>query len=266
MNFIENNSLGHNPGQNTTAKEANTLENSKIYDTLKIRKGCKDIWNAFMAEGALFSPHDIPFCPTTVTVLPRGIVTWEEAKAIYKKNNSINKNFLYDAFVCFYIDDYKFDGPRGIWHDAKHALSVLCHFAGVITPDFSTYQDFPEPLKIYATYRMRLMGYWLGRNGLAVINNVRWGTEETYNYCFEGIPRNSVVCIGTVGGSPRKYVDRDRFENGLREMVRVLQPHTIIVYGSANYPCFDDLKDQSIKIMAFPSQTSAAFERGKSHE
>ena len=113
---------------------------------------------------------------------------------------------------------------------------------------------------------MRLMGYWLRRKGLALINNGRWGTEETYNYCFEGIPRNSVVCIGTVGGSPRKYVDRDRFENGLREMVRVLQPHTIIVYGSANYPCFDDLKDQSIKIMAFPSQTSVAFERGKSHE
>ncbi len=87
-------------------------------------------------------------------------------------------------FVCFYIDDYKFDAPRGIWHSAEHALAVLCHFTEFITPDFSTYQDFPEPLKIYATYRMRLMGYRLGRNGLAIINNVRWGTDETYRYCF----------------------------------------------------------------------------------
>ena len=44
----------------------------------------------------------------------------------------------------------------------------------------------PEPLKIYATYRMRLMGYWLGKNGLAVINNVRWGTEETYSFLTGG--------------------------------------------------------------------------------
>ncbi len=230
------------------------------------RAGLKDIWNAYMADGAIYSPHDIPFCPTTATELPHALVTWEEAKAIYKKNISAGSDFKCDAYVCFYIDDYKFDGPRGIWHDSEHALFVLCHFAGVITPDFSTYQDFPEPLKIYATYRMRLMGYWLGRNGIAVINNVRWGTEETFSYCFDGIPKNSIVCIGTVGGSPRKIEDRDRFESGLRKMIRVLQPHTIIVYGSANYKCFDDLKSQGINIVAFQSQMSSAFERRKSHE
>ncbi len=266
MDFINNRLAGNDPAQNTTPKEATALKSSQNYDIIQVRKGCKDIWNAYMAEGANFSPHDIPFCPTTAIELPRGLVTWEEAKAIYKKNISVKSDFKYDAFVCFYIDDYKFDGPRGIWHDSEHALAVLCHFAGVITPDFSTYQDFPEPLKIYATYRMRLMGYWLGRNGIAVINNVRWGTEETFSYCFDGIPKNSIVCIGTVGGSPRKHIDRDRFESGLREMVHVIQPHTIIVYGSVNYECFNKLKAQGINIVAFPSKTSLAFERRKDHE
>lgn len=235
-------------------------------DIIKNRNGLKDIWNAYMAVGATFSPNDIPYCPTTATELPKSILTWEEAKAIYRKNISVKIDFKYDAFVCFYIDDYKFDGPRGIWHDSAQALKVLRHFSGVITPDFSTYQDFPEPLKIYATYRMRLMGYWLGRNGIAIINNVRWGTDETYRYCFDGIPQNSIVAIGTVGGSPHKYIDRDRFESGLFKMVAVLNPHTIIVYGSANYKCFEDLKSQGIHIVAFPSQTSLAFERRKSHE
>ncbi len=266
MSFAKNNAPGDALRPNTILKETNALKSLQNNDTINVRAGCKDIWNAHMAEEAIFSPNDIPFCPTTATELPHGIVTWEEAKAIYKRNISVNRDFMYDSFVCFYIDDYKFDGPRGIWHDAEHALAVLCHFAGVITPDFSTYQDFPEPLKTYATYRMRLMGYWLGRNDIAVINNVRWGTDETYRYCFDGIPKNSVVCIGTVGGSPRKYIDRERFENGLYEMVRVLQPHTIIVYGSANYTCFDKLKAQGINIVAFPSKTSIAFERRKSHE
>ena len=87
-----------------------------------------------MAEGTTFSPHDIPFCPTTATELPDALVTWEEAKAIYKKNISVKSDFKYDAFVCFYIDDYKFDGARGIWHNSKQTLKVLRHFAGVITP------------------------------------------------------------------------------------------------------------------------------------
>ena len=242
------------------------MKKTQNHDKLEVRKGCKDIWNAYMAEGALYSPHDIPFCPTTATELPHNIITWEEAKAIYKKNISVKRDFKYDAFVCFFIDDYKFDGPRGIWHDAEQALTVLCHFAGVVTPDFSTYQDFPEPLKIYATYRMRLMGYWLGRNRIAVINNVRWGTEETYRYCFDGIPMHSVVCIGTVGGSPRCTLDRDRFEKGLYEMVNRIQPHTILVYGSANYRCFEVLKEKGVTIISFPSQTAVAFERRKSHE
>lgn len=227
----------------------------------KTRVGCKDIWNAHMANGATFCAHDIPFCPTTAKSIPAEIITWDDAKAIYKKHLSRKEyDFRVDAFVCFYIDDYKFDGTRGIWHDFKQALKVLCHFAGVITPDFSTYQDFPEPIKLYATYRMRLYGYWLGVNGLAVINNVRWGTSETWNYCFEGIPTNSIVAIGTVGGSPHKIVDRKRFEEGLFKMIEVLQPHTIIVYGSSNYDCFDKLKSQNINIVSFQSKTAKAFE------
>lgn len=51
----------------------------------KIRKGQKDIWNAEMVKGATFSKNDIPLCPTTATKLPTRIITWEEAKAIYKK-------------------------------------------------------------------------------------------------------------------------------------------------------------------------------------
>lgn len=233
----------------------------------KVRKGCKDVWNAFMVEGATFTSNDIPLCPTTATKLPKTVITWEEAKAIYKKHR-IKKDleFKHNAFVCWYIDDYKFDGPRGIWHDYNFALKVLCHFAGVITPDFSTYQDFPEPLKIYNTYRMRVFGYWLGTNGIPVINNVRWGTPESFRYCFDGVEKNSIIAIGTCGGSPRKHIDRKRFENGLTELVNRLQPHTIVVYGSAKYDCFEKIKEQGINIIDFPSKTAKAFERRRSNE
>jgi hypothetical protein len=62
----------------------------------------------------------------------------------------------------------------GIWYNAKNVLKVLEHFEEIITPDFSTYQDFPEPIKLYNTYRMRAFRYWAGKNKIPVINNVRW--------------------------------------------------------------------------------------------
>ena len=108
---------------------------------------------------------------------------------------------------------------------------------------------------------MRTYGYWLGKNKVHTVNNVRWGTAETWRYCWDGIPDNSIVCIGTVGGNPRKLIDCKRFEEGLEELVRVRSPHTILVYGSANYPCFDELINQGIKVIAYPGRTALAFER-----
>lgn len=219
-----------------------------------------------MLEGATFSPHDIPVCPTTATIVPESIITYTDAKGIYKKEIRRDKNFHCNSFVCFYEDDYKFDGARGIWANPNQALNILKHFQGVITPDFSTYQDFPDPLKRYNIYRMRTFGYWLGRNGIPVINNVRWGTCETYEYTFDGIPEHSIVAVGTVGGSPWKLIDRSRFEDGIFEMSRRLSPHTIIVYGSANYDCFRKLVQQGIHIVSFPSKTAEAFRGRVMHE
>ena len=227
-----------------------------------IRKGIKDVWwRPYMVSGARFSANDIPFCPTTSAELPKRIITYKEAKEEYRKQlRKGNKDFFNDAFVCFYEDDHEFDSIFGIWFRSKQAYKILSHFAGIITPDFSLYQDFPLPLKLWNTYRMRAFGYWYGTLcGHAVINNVRWGTLETYWYCFDGIPENSVIAIGTVGGNPRKLIDRERFDKGLRELVRRLHPHTIIVYGSTNYKCFKELEAQGITILAYPGKTNKAF-------
>ena len=227
-----------------------------------MRKGIKDVWwNAHMVKGAKFSPSDIPYCPTTANAPPNTIITYEEAKAIHRREiRKKNNGYMHMAYVSFYEDDYKEDNTNGIWFQSERACEILDHFAGIITPDFSTYQDFPIPLKIWNTYRMRAFGYWYGTlRGQPVINNVRWGTPETYDYCFDGIPKNSMVAVGTVGGSPRKLIDRTRFENGLSEMVKVLSPHTIIVYGSANYKCFDELMKKRINVIAYPSRMANQF-------
>lgn len=230
-----------------------------------VRAGCKDVWNAFMAQGAIFSPNDIPFCPTTAKEIPQALVSYTEARAIYNRQiKHGNKNFFVNAFVHFYQDDYKFDGKRcGIWVAPERAVKIFRHFAGIITPDFSTCLDFPFPWKIFNTYRMRAFGYWYGTFGGAVINNVRWGEKDTFGWCFDGIPKNSIIAIGTVASGLRNFENRELFETGFTKLLDVLRPRIIIIYGSDNLPCFDSIR-QKIKIVNFHSERARVYDEAYS--
>lgn len=230
------------------------------------RPGCKDLWNAFMVEGADFSRHDIPLCPTYLPDgLPKELISFTEAKAIYNKEiRNGNKIFHHNAFIHFYCDDQHFDSPKNsIWLYPEKALAIIQHFSGIITPDFSTYADFPDPIKRYNTYRMRTFGYWCMSKGIPIINNVRWGTSETWDYCFDGLEKNGVICIGTVASGLRELANRPDFYAGFKEMIRILTPKTIIIYGSSRYDIFKYAQETGIEIIAYISQTNAAYQARK---
>ena len=232
------------------------------------RNGVQDMWNAFMLKGAKFSNNDIPLCPTTAVSPPSRLISYDDAKTIHRRElRKGNVDYHVDAYIHFFIDDQKFDGKQSsIWLYPEKTLSIIRHFAGLIAPDFSTYADFPEPLKLWNFYRMNSFGYWIGTLGIPVISNVRWGTEETWRYCFDGNPKSSMLALGTVASGIRLLKNRPLFETGLFRMVEILQPHTLVVYGSADYHCFDILREQGIHIVSFPSKTSEAFARRKQYE
>lgn len=229
---------------------------------------CHDMWNSFMVKEAIFSPNDIPLCPTTAILPPSKLISYDDAKSIhYRELKKGNHHYHVDAFIHFFIYDQKFDGKKSsIWLYPEKALDIISHFSGLIAPDFSTYADFPEPLKVWNYYRMNSFGYWIGTLGIPVISNVRWGTEETWQYCFDGNPKNSMLAIGTVASGIRLLKNRPLFEAGLFKMVDVLQPHTLVVYGSADYRCFDIIQNRGVHIVSFPSKTSKAFAGRKLHE
>ena len=227
------------------------------------RKNYKTIWwNPEMVKGAQFD-DDIPICPTYLSEFPKKIISWVEAKSIfYKKKKDGKDNYFLNYFVCFNIDDYKFDTSKGIWFSYKNALKILKHYKGIITPDFSTYDDFPKPIKYFNTYRMRAFGYACYKEGIEVINNVR-GSINDIDFCFKGLPQNDILFIGTVGSSIQYVDNRSDFEEWLSELVIKLYPHTIIVLGSANYSCFDNLKKQGIQVIQFDGETAKKYKKIK---
>ena len=107
----------------------------------------------------------------------------------------------------------------------------------------------------------------MASEGKSVINNVRWGLADSYDIDYAGLPENSILAIGSVASSLKRLADRPLFEKGLRELVKRRSPHILVVYGSDNYQIFEELRNQGIEIVAFPSKTSLAFkERGDNEQ
>jgi hypothetical protein len=97
------------------------------------RKGLKDVWNAFMREGATFTTNDIPICKTTATHTPKEVITWEEAKAIHKKRIARKQyDFKHPAFVSFYMDfTTRIECVHSVIGSRKMAFRLSTMFVGV---------------------------------------------------------------------------------------------------------------------------------------
>ena len=225
------------------------------------RKGCKDLWNASYMEGATFTEgNDISVCHKCNASIPEDVISYDDALGLHKKLVRRDPFYRVNKYVHFFIDDQKFDGNRSsIWLYPDKLIDLLCHFAGVISRDYSTYADFPDALKRWNIYRMRAFDHIFQKNGIRVIPNVRWGTPETWTYCFDGIPMNGIIAIGVVASGINKIENRKYFKDGLYKAIHLLKPHTIVIYGSDNYDLFDKIREQGINIVAFPSKTSLAF-------
>lgn len=127
----------------------------------------------------------------------------------------------------FYIDDYQFER---VWNDPKTYVEILSEYDCVLSPDFSLYMDMPMPMKIWNIYRSRQMGAYWQTMGIRVIPTISWAEPETYEFCFAGIPKGSIVSISTVG------VKRDQnalkvWRDGTEAMINKIEPSTILVYG-----------------------------------
>lgn len=130
-----------------------------------------------------------------------------------------------DVWVHFYIWDYKFER---IWNAPIRYLEVLKNYKGIIQPDFSLYTDMPIPLQQYNHYRNNWIASWLQLNDVQVIPNAQWSTEESFDFCFEGMPKNSTIMLSLVG-SVQDRESRELCLKGIDKMNNVLEPEKVIV-------------------------------------
>lgn len=85
----------------------------------------------------------------------------------------------------------------------------------------------PIALQLYNTFRNRYCGAVWQDNGLIVIPTISWSTNESFEFCFDGIEEGSVVAISTLGSRKEKQL----FLNGYFEMIKRIQPTNVLCYG-----------------------------------
>jgi hypothetical protein len=176
-------------------------------------------------------------------IIPNELIGFNYMKSTQDHNVGIH---------CF-IDDYQFER---LWNSPQLYIDDILKFDCILTPDFSLYMDMPLAMKIWNVYRSRLLGQFWQDCGMEVIPTVQWAEPATYEFCFDGIPQNSVVAVSTIG--VKKGESLAIWNDGMHEMIKRLKPQTILVYGGKL-----DFDYGSIDVRYFDNQVT---ERMKLHK
>jgi hypothetical protein len=151
-----------------------------------------------------------------------------------------------DGAVHFFLDDYRFET---VWSRPRKALEALAPYTTLLSPDFSLYRDWPLMLQMWNVYRNRWCGAFWQSQGFTVIPTVSWSTAESYDFCFLGLSRRSVVALSAVGVRLEDPLERYLFEEGFREMVARLEPAVVLSYGPLPAGC-----RELVEVVEYPTR------------
>lgn len=113
------------------------------------------------------------------------------------------------------------------WEQPTKYMNLLSQFGLIISPDFSMYTDFPRAIQIYNKYRNHWLARYWQEQGLIVIPNIGWSTEDNWDWQFEGYPKHSIVAVSNIG-CMREKVPKQIFLKGYQEMLKRLEPTEIL--------------------------------------
>ncbi len=200
-----------------------------------------DGFQAYLTKGAeLVGNAGIPMMlDLKNTQIPRGLIPF----------NKINSSPDKCKYVHFYMHDKSF---ASILTSTNRYIDKLKQFDGVITPDCSMLIGQAQCLQQTNTYFNRAVGYYLQTQGIPVIPNIRWSDEQSFEYCFLGVPKNSIVCIST-HGCIKSSIQKKIFKIGLAEMIKQLSPSAILVHGFMPSSVFEIFTDK-VPFYRFPSE------------
>lgn len=133
-----------------------------------------------------------------------------------------------DFGVHFFLDDYQFNR---LWNRPDKYIPLLAKFKYVLSPDFSMYTDYPKAMQMWKHYQKHWLGAYMELFGIKVIPTVGWSDKESFKWCFDGDPKNSIVAVSSIGTQKDKE-SKQLFLEGYNRMLEVLKPTKILFWGN----------------------------------
>ena len=208
-----------------------------------------DGFQAYLTEGATFT--GAPGIPMLMdlrnTQVPRDMIPFSKARTCTNKRQ----------YIHFYMHDREFSC---VLTATDRYLDLLKLYDGVITPDCTMAIGQSPCLQQANTYMNRAVGFYLQKNGIPVIPNVRWSDESSFEYCFLGVPKGVMVSVSTHGCITSEN-ERHMFKIGLGAMLEVVQPKTVLVHGYMPDDIFGEYTRQ-VEFHRYESQFERTHTKG----
>lgn len=183
----------------------------------------RDVFNGRLLDGlTLVGPHDIPKIDAC-SLVPERLIAFTEASKMGQPDPQ--------AWVHAHEDDYK---TERFWASPEQYFKKFRGFAGVISPDYSTYRNLPRAQQIHNIFRNQLLGARMQADGHNVIPNVRVSGRNSVPYALAGVPTRSTLAIGLYGCTKSRE-NRPRVIEEIRIICDACMPTNLVVYGSDAY-------------------------------
>lgn len=146
----------------------------------------------------------------------------------------------------FFMDDYRY---TGIWNNFDRYLEQLKSYDGVITTDYSMFLDTPLALNVWNCYRNRVLSFEMQQAGIKVIPVAGWTDQDSYSWCFDGLPKESTIAVSTNGCFSEE--GKKAYVEGLKAMCDIINPSLIVCVGK---PIEDSSLDINTEIRYYDTE------------
>ena len=132
-----------------------------------------------------------------------------------------------DVGVHFFLDDYQFER---LWRKPSEYVDMLSKYKFVLSPDFSLFVDHPKAVQLFSHYKKQWLSAFWESLGLTVVPTICWSDSKSFSWCFDGVPKGTVVAVSTKGVMKHDE-DKERFLAGYNKMLKVIEPKQILLFG-----------------------------------
>lgn len=161
-----------------------------------------------------------------IPIVKRQNIIFNDTKLISCSDTRLNDNEENKKKgVHFFVDDYRFNK---IYDNPEKSFLKYSQYAFLLTPDFSTYADMNLWRQLESVAKNRWVGAYWQSKGLNIIPTISWSDFRSFEFCFDGVEKGSVVAVGMIGCKKSRF----NFMRGYNKMLECIEPEKIIVFGN----------------------------------